>query len=180
MQTRVCKYRNLLNRLRGRFSASESGATAVEFAILGPIFFAVIGATMETAVVYFAGQTLDSAVQESSRLIRTGEASAMDAAAFRTDICDRLYNMFDCEAIHLTVTPLDDFAAYEAENPMDPDTGAMSGNQVYDPGHGAAFMKVEAYYKWPAILNIPGLMVGITPDGERLLSATRVFRNEPF
>ncbi|WP_404400052.1 TadE/TadG family type IV pilus assembly protein [Pelagibacterium halotolerans] len=169
-----------LNRLFRRFGAARSGATAVEFAILGPIFFALIGATMETAVVYFAGQALDSAIHESSRRVRTGEAVSMDADTFRTEVCDRLYGMFDCDAIHLTVTPIDDFADYSASNPMDPESGEMNGAEVFDTGDGGSVMKVEAYYKWPTILNIPGLMVGLTPDGKRLLSATRVFRNEPF
>ncbi|MCD7058865.1 TadE family protein [Pelagibacterium xiamenense] len=159
---------------------ATSGATAVEFAILGPIFFALIGATMETAVVYFAGQALDSAVQDTSRIVRTGQAQPLGADGFRSEVCDRLYGIFDCDEIHLTVTPISDFSDYSAENPMDPNTGDLSGPETYDVGAGSSVMKIEAYYKWPTILNIPGLMVGLTPDGKRLLSAVRVFRNEPF
>lgn len=179
MRALARKYSWILGRLR-RLGASQSGATAVEFAILGPIFFAIVGATMETAVVYFAGQSLDSAVQESSRLVRTGEAHSMSADAFRDDLCGHLYGMFDCGAVHLTVEPLGMFENYQATSPMDLETGEMTGEEVYSVGSGSTVMLVEAYYKWPTILNIPGLMVGLTPDGKRLLSATRVFRNEPF
>ena len=58
-----------------RFGRGEGGATAIEFAILAPVFFAIIGAAMETALVFFAGQMLDSAVHDTSRLIRTGRPS---------------------------------------------------------------------------------------------------------
>lgn len=172
MRKNARKYLRLTELLWRRFKLSERGATAIEFAIIGPVFFALVGATMETAVIYFAGQTLDSGVQESSRLIRTGQAGGMSPDEFRGELCGRLYGMFDCEKIHLTIAPLDAFGDYEPADPTapesPPDFGARSDVMVY-----------EAHYLWPAILNIPGLMTGVE-DGGRRLSATRVFRNEPF
>jgi hypothetical protein len=39
---------------------------------------------------------------------------------------------------------------------------------------------VQAYYKWPVILNFGGFNLQTAGDGTHLLSAVRVFSNEPF
>ena len=54
------------------FMRDETGVTAVEFAILALPFFSIIVAIMETSVILLAGAILDSAVQDTSRVIRTG------------------------------------------------------------------------------------------------------------
>jgi Flp pilus assembly protein TadG len=165
-----------------RFTRSERGATAIEFGILGPIFFAIIGASMETALVFFSGQALDSAVHDSSRLIRTGQAQqqAMNAGQYREAICGRLYGMFDCSQLRISVREIDAFANFSTGAPLDPETGEWSIAEQYQPGTGTSIVLVEAYYKWPVIIAVPGLMAGVTGDGKRLLGAARVFRNEPF
>lgn len=163
-----------------RFVRAERGATLIEFALLAPLFFGLIGATMETAVVYFAGQSLDAAIEHNARLARTGQAQSMDADDYRAALCGQLYGIFDCDAIHISLHPIDSFADFARDNPMDQTSGAMTGEELFDPGSGSTLMAIEAYYKWPTIINVPGLMVGLTPDGKRLLSAASVFRNEPF
>jgi hypothetical protein len=39
---------------------------------------------------------------------------------------------------------------------------------------------VQAYYKWPVMLNFGGFNLQTAGDGTHLLSAVRVFSNEPF
>lgn len=164
-----------------RLGQSRDGAVAVEFGILAPIFFAVLAATLETALVFFAGQILDSSVHDASRLIRTGQAQAdeMSREEFQTVICDRLHGMFDCSDMLMIVRNIENFTAFSTSLPYDED-GEWIPQSTFEPGDGMTIVVVEVYYKWPAILNIPGLNIGITPDGKRLLSSVRVFRNEPF
>ena len=52
-----------------RFARDERGVTAVEFGILGLPFFTIIFAILETTMVFLAGQVLDGAVEDASRLI---------------------------------------------------------------------------------------------------------------
>ena len=52
--------------------------------------------------------------------------------------------------------------------------------ESYNPGVGSSIVLVEAYYKWPVIVNFVGFNLINQPDGSRLLAAIRVFRNEPF
>lgn len=180
--TRSTLQKTTLRRLLlRRLIRNERGAVAVEFGILAPFFFAVLAATLETALVFFAGQILDSGVHDTSRLIRTGQVQEahMTAADFRGLVCDKLYGLFDCGKIMIVVRNLPNFAGFSTALPYD-DDGEWTIENAFSPGEGMTIVVVEVYYKWPAILNIPGLNLGITPDGKRLLAAVRVFRNEPF
>lgn len=171
----------LIRLLLRRFRRSERGVTAIEFAILGPVFFALIGATLETALVFFAGHTLDSAVHDSSRLIRTGQIQGSGfEQSYRSAVCGRMYNMFDCDALQISVTNLGNFSHYEPSSPIDENTGEWLLVPRFDSVWGNDVVLVEAYYKWPTIFNIPGLALNATADGRRLLATARVFRNEPF
>src|SRR5712692_11914383 len=56
-----------------RLLCREDGAAAVEFALVAAPFLALIFAIIETALVFFAGQYLETVVADSSRLIMTGQ-----------------------------------------------------------------------------------------------------------
>src|SRR5216684_501290 len=58
-----------------RFVRRKDGSVAVEFAMVAAPFFALLFAIMETAIVFFAGQALETAVGDSARLIMTGQAN---------------------------------------------------------------------------------------------------------
>jgi len=172
---------------KGKFAAllaDERGATMVELAILAVPFFAIMGAIMETAVVFLASQFLDSAVQDASRLVLTGQAQA-DAGftldSFRTSVCNELYGMFDCSKLQIRVSTVDDFASAHPAPPLDPkDPTKWTLEQSFLPGAGMQVVMVQVYYKWPVILNFGGFSLANSPDGTRLLGAVRVFANEPF
>lgn len=171
----------------------EKAATAVEFGILALPFFSIIFAILETAVVFFAGQILDSAVNDSSRLIRTGQAqtAAFDADDYRAAICDKLFGLFDCDdhaKLRIKVTTIAG-ASFAAANPAPPipPTCYTSGTgcdltvaETYQAGGGSDVILVEAYYKWPTLVNLPLFNFATMADGTRLLAAVRVFQNEPF
>ena len=55
-------------------------------------------AIMETSLVFFASQTLETAVADSARLIMTGQAQSQNftAAQFKTAVCDKVEGLFDC------------------------------------------------------------------------------------
>ena len=174
-------------RRGGAFTHDERGVTAIEFGILALPFFTIIFAILETTLIFFAGQILDTAVADSSRLIRTGQAQSAGytSANFRTEICNRLYGLFDCDALKIKVQVVTNFTSATITNvtetgeDCDPecDWTIVEG---YNPGTGSQVVLVEAYYKWPAIVNLPWFDLRNQPDGVRLLAGVRVFKNEPF
>lgn len=183
---------SLLRRLfapvisRGRsFSRDERGVTAIEFGILALPFFTIIFAILETAMVFFAGQVLDSAVEDASRMIKTGRAQAAEyqMSDFRTLMCGYTFSLFDCSKIRIKIQKISSFSAAEL-NPtiqtcnQTECTWAMS--ETYNAGKGREVVQVLAYYRWPLLLNFPYFNMRNQPDNYRLLGATRAFRNEPF
>lgn len=172
----------------------ERGVTAIEFGILALPFFTIVTAILETSLIFLAGQILDSAVQDSARLIRTGQAQtstpAYTSADFRAAVCAGLYGMFDCDAgddrLRISVTVVEDFPAVTIAYPLqsgdecEEDTCDWTMADAYVPGTGEQVVLVQAYYKWPTIVRLPGFNFQSLPDGTRLLGASRVFRNEPF
>ncbi len=179
-------------RRRGQSLARDDRAsTAIEFGILAVPFFALIGAIIETSMVFFAGQVLDSAVQDAARQIRTGQAQGQAGYtidSFRNEICNGLYRLFDCSKVKVKVSVLTTFSNTNTTLSQPIKTGCTitptedcwNVTQTYAPGVGSSIVLVEAYYKWPVIINFGGFNLQNQPDGSRLLAAVRVFRNEPF
>lgn len=175
--------RSFVQRLfRRAFVREQSGAVAIEFALLALPFFLIIGAILETAVMFLSAQALDSAVENSVRLIRTGQAQtqAMTATGFRSQICGYLYGLVDCAAVKIRVTKIASFGVANLTSPIDETTGAWTVTEAYDAGGGSDIILVEAYYKWPSILDLGPFDLSSTADGSHLFAAVRVFRNEPF
>ena len=177
----------ILRRLFGQrgkrgFGKDERGVTAIEFGLLALPFFAIIGAILETSFVFLASQVLDSAVNDSARLIRTGQAQANNytAASFRSAICSELYGLFDCSAVKIRVSTVANFSSATLGNVVDTTNGNWTMVEQYDDGAGLSIILVEAYYKWPVFMDFFNFNLASLPDNTRLLSAVRVFRNEPF
>ena len=98
------------------------GATMIEFAILAPIFFAILAAILQTSVQYFAAQVLESGVYDASRTIRVGQAQreGWTIADYKKNVCNRLYGLFgDCADMHVSVQPINDFQSADYSVPLD-------------------------------------------------------------
>ncbi len=172
-----------------RFRRNQSGATVVEFALVALPFFALLFAIIETALLFFADQTFDSAVTTAARLIRTGQAqeAGMDAAAFKSAICNPdptkdlsgLGVLFDCSKLKVDVREYANFDAINLAPPLDAD-GNLKVTEDYPTTHGGDIVVVRAYYEWPVFVPLLDSYLADMPDGTRLLMATAAFRNEPF
>ncbi|SEP69907.1 Flp pilus assembly protein TadG [Devosia sp. YR412] len=178
--------RALLPKRRRDFVRDERGVTAVEFGILAVPFFSIIGAILETSLVFLSGQILDSAVQDSGRLLRTGQVQAANytPAKFREYVCGRLYGLFNCSNLFVEVQVLTSFNAATIKPPVDyscktQDECKWNRPEAYSPGAGSSIVVVQVYYKWPIMLNFGSLLANLG-TGEHLLGAATVFRNEPF
>ena len=88
----------------------ERGVTAIEFGVLALPFFTVIFAILQTAIMFLASQVLDSALEDASRKVRTGEAASYSIDQFRTLMCDSTYNLIDCSQIQLKSEVISGFA----------------------------------------------------------------------
>ena len=188
---------SLLRKAFGRFIRpsrrgllrDERGTTAIEFGILALPFFALLGATLETAYVFLATQILDTAVQDASRFVRTGQLQnggfgSGEKDKFRTKICDELYGLFDCTKLWIGVETVTSFSSATVTSPL-PTTCTVTLcdwalPEVYSSGVGSSVVLVRVYYKWPTLLNLGGFNLANTGANSRLMGSVRVFANEPF
>jgi Flp pilus assembly pilin Flp len=179
-------FRNLLRRFR----RDRRGVTAVEFALVAPVFFALLFAIIETAMIFFAGQVLETITQDSARLVLTGQAqgSSLSQEDFKKAVCaHKLSFMFDCNGISVDVRSYAQSTLIKIPNQIGPDSTFINNDMKYCPGQDGSIVVVRLFYQWPIIiikiLNVGYDLIYDLSDlsgSKRLLSATAVFKNEPF
>jgi len=166
-----------------RFIRQQDGTTAIEFSMVALPFLALIFAILETALVFFAGQTLEAAAADSGRLIMTGQAQTAGFSKddFKTAVCARLAGgLFDCSnGVFVDVKTYANFSDVNTNSPINNgqfDTTKMN----YDMGKQGSIVVVTLYYQWPIYVSLLGSNLANLSSGKRLLVATSVFRNEPY
>ncbi|MBJ3784644.1 TadE/TadG family type IV pilus assembly protein [Devosia sediminis] len=175
----------LLRQLR-RLRRNEDGVTAIEFGLLALPFFGIIGAIMQTSLVFLASQVLESAVHDASRAIRTGQAQAAGTTLeqFRTDVCNRLYRLLpDCDGLHVRVNVVTNFESATVEPPLPQPCTApcdWTESESFAPGTGRSVVLVQVYYRYPIVIQLGPLGLSNMADGRRLMGSVAVFQNEPF
>jgi Flp pilus assembly protein TadG len=170
-------------RVARRFARHQKGAAAVEFALVALPFLALTFAILETALVFFAGQTLESAATEAGRLIMTGQAQngGYSQADFKNAVCNALAGgLFDCtNGVYVNVTTYTSFSAVNTAPPVSNGT-LNTTNMGYSPGGPGCIVAVQLFYQWPIYVSLLGDNLSNLNGGYRLLVATSVFRNEPY
>src|ERR1051325_8196244 len=163
-----------------RFGRAQDGATAVEFALVATPFLALLFAIVETALVFFADQTLEAAVSETSRLIMTGQAqtNGYSQADFKTAVCNYLTStMFDCSSgVYVDVKSYSSFSAIN-NNPPIVNGQFDTSNMAYTPGGPGEIVVVRLYYQWPITVSLLGDNLSTLNGNKRLLIAPPDLRN---
>lgn len=166
-----------------KFARRKDGAAAVEFGIVVVPFLAILFAIIETALVFFAGQVLETAAADAGRLIMTGQAQklGLNANTFKNFVCTRIFGLFDCQAgLQLDVRTYQSFANATALKPIDQNGNLDTSGFTYQPGVAGDIVVIRLVYQWPTFVRTFGLNVSDLSGGKRLLMATAAFRNEPY
>ncbi|MEX0696052.1 MAG: TadE/TadG family type IV pilus assembly protein [Dongiaceae bacterium] len=157
--------------------------TAVEFGFVAVPFVALMFAILETAIIFFAGQALETAVGDAARLIRTGQAheDGMSESEFKTAVCERVFQLFDCEnGLNVDVRTFPTFDSIDLAMPVDEDGNLITDDFDFQIGEAGDIVMVRTLYEWPVLINMLGNDLGNIGNGKHVLSATAVFKNEPF
>lgn len=165
-----------------RFARRQDGSAAVEFALVAAPFLALLFAIVETALVFFASQSLEAAAAESGRQIMTGQAVGFSQGDFKNKVCSYLasgVSLFDCaNKVYVSVKTYSSFAAVNTSAPIT--NGQFdTSNLPYDAGGPGDIVVVQLYYQWPIFVSLLSDDLA-NVGGDRLLVATSVFRNEPY
>ena len=155
MRKWVSKRRLLALRATRRLARKEDGAAAVEFGMVAAPFLLLMFAIMETAMVFFAGQTLETAVSDSSRLIMTGQAQSQgfNQSAFKNAVCARIYGLFDCaNGVHV------DVKTYTTRSAMSTSPRRSMGTATSEPPDLSAG-RARRHRGCPPVLQVADLRV---------------------
>ncbi len=164
-----------------RFGRNRRGSAAIQFAFVAPLFFGLLFAIIEVALIFFAGQVLETITQSSARMILTGQAqtASYTQAQFADYVCTQVPALFTCSNIYIDVESYSSFQTVTINSQIDGSRNFIN-NMKYCPGNSGDIVVVRLFYQWPAFVtglsfnfsNLSGNMV--------LLSATAAFKNEPF
>ena len=164
--------------------ARRDGAAAVEFALVSiPLFWMIFG-LLEFGVMSMVQTSLDNAVAQTGREIRTG--AAQNAGLTKTDIenkiCGRVRAIMalTCAGnLFLDVDRYNSFAAVGNGSPLS--NGQVDQGQLnYTPGGPDEIILVRAYYQWQVFTPFFGTIFANMVGGRRLIVSSMLFRNEPF
>jgi Flp pilus assembly protein TadG len=166
----------------GGFSRNSSGATALEFAMVAGPFLLLLFGILAVGLLFVGNMTLEHAIEQGARLIRTGEAQTQgfDAGRFKSEVCKYLTAPLSCGGLKLDVRTCSSFGSCQLTNPLDSGGNLISGFS-YEPGVGGDIVIVRAFYEWDLLAAMPpAVRLSNMPNGNRVLIATAAFRNEPF
>lgn len=180
-----------------RFVRSRRGATAVEFALISIPLMTLMFGLLELAMILLVSATLDTATDFAARNIRTGQFQSHQSGAaatqqgFRELVCANmnwLEGMCDVAApkpgdpdpspLFVEARTFASYADASALPARDPDTFNPQ-NTDWCAGNPEDIVVVTTYFKWPIITPL------LRPlfknfEGGRMISSTRLFRNEPY
>jgi Flp pilus assembly protein TadG len=156
---------------------------AIEFAIMAPVFAAVLLGIVDTGLLLTSQAALDGATRDAARLILTGQVSA-DSAAFANQLCSEVSGLMTCANLTYRVQTGNKFASMPASYTLD-SGGAPVGFAAYpaaiatgNPGGSLTndFVMVQVAYQRPWLFTMLATVMGQSTE---LLLSTVAFENEP-
>lgn len=186
---------------RSRNRRREKGAAAVEFALVAPVFLAMMFTLFEIGWFHFTNSILDASTANAARLVRTGQVQGW--VGDEDQVKERLYNRVcrvaqtwgDCKSIMtVDVQTFPTFAALETDSDTNPPTCADAPPSdlaaiPFEPGADHAIVRVRICILYNtvnplvgfrALNNSNGVDLAEGDTGKRRLVSTMVFKNEPY
>lgn len=180
--------------------AREEGVTAVEFAVIAPVFTLLMFGILEFATIMFAMVMLEGATSSSARMGKTGYvAEGMSRQEYIHQIVnDEGAPLLDADKLVITTKVYGQFNQINLPEPL---THDYNGNGSYDPGDdyndingngqwdsdmataglgGAGDVVVYTVtYPWKVMTPMISDIIG-DENGEYQLRSKVVVRNEPY
>jgi len=166
------------------FVADQTGATSVEFALIGAPFIALLVALIQPCRVFFAQQLLETGVTQSSRMILTGQAQGQNLtqSQFAQVVCSNVVILFNCGNLMIDVQVAGSWTTANAGAPSLTFNaqGNVTNSWQFNPGNQGDIVVVRVMYQWPVFLGPLGFNLANLSNGNRLIMASTAFKNEAF
>jgi Flp pilus assembly protein TadG len=167
-----------LSRAVDRWRDAESGAGAVEFAMLSPVFIALILIAIQTAVMFLAKSELDLATQAAAREVMTGQVTT--SAQLQTALCNNIGGIFTCSNMMINMQSYSTLASMQTSTPTVNynSGGAVSNSWTTNFGTAGSLMVMQVMYQFPVFGFGPLFSFATQSNGTNLMISTAVFVNE--
>ncbi len=115
-------------------------ASTLQFAVVVAPFVILVFACLQTALIFLLSQALQTATTDAAPFLTAGRTGAVTAQDVKTDVCDRLPIVFDCDKLRV---------------------------DVHAAGAGAPgdLIVIRTTYDWPVVAGQFGLGLSNQPDG---------------
>lgn len=188
------RFRQFCRRLR---ADANKGSAAVEFAMVAPVFFLLLMGTVEAGIMFFAQSSLQNALNDAARLVRTGQSACfttvggvcqpMTSDQFRTQICNEVAPLLQNCAVAGAASDLQfDVTAYPAgftgatnSSPLDA-ANNLPVLATFNTGNACDVVLVRAFYRWPVFTPGLAILLANMSGNNHLLASAAAFRNEPY
>ena len=161
------------------FARRRDGGTATEFGLVAPIFIALIFGTAQTAIIYLANANLETAAEETARLVLTNQAESMTAAQFKTALCNNVTALFNCSNIMVGLAPANSITSISTAAPTFNADGSLANTLPYTQPTPGEIAVLQVLYQWPVIGLPLGFNFANLGNGTFLMMSTQVFIVEP-
>lgn len=195
----------VLSRFASCLVADTRGAVIVEFGFVAAPFFALIFATLISALLMFAQQVLDTSAEAVAREIMTGQVQKgsvkvtdpvtgnlvnIDSnARLKARVCEKIgangVGFLSCDNVMVSLKKLATFSGANY-NPVtlnfNPTTGAVTNAPgTFDTIDQEEIGLVTVYYRWPQLMGpLLGFTTGNQSNGERLMVSNAIFKTETY
>lgn len=180
-----------------RLLRREDGITALEFALIAPVFLLIVSGILEFSLIMFTTTVMESATNTTSRLGKTGfsPSGVSRQQAIVSSVATRTAGLLDPERIAITTRVYADFddvgAPEPCISPANPPCGGVAGVNYVDVngsgswdadmgmaglGNAGDVVVYAVTYPWPVMTPLMRPMLGGTYD----ITVRAVVRNEPF
>jgi Flp pilus assembly protein TadG len=176
----LARWRELIRRGLKRLARSKAGLTAIEVALVMPVFILLTFGIVETAMLFFIATTLEAQTGAAGRQIRTGNVQAAGSPidAFKDIMCNGLGGVIDCDKVIFDVRSYSSFGGVSYPSFLNPD-GTPNSPQ-FTPGVAGDIVIVRVVYQWDILTPFLGQFFGDDGGQTKRLSSAAAFRNEPY
>ncbi len=177
------------------------GAAGIEFAFIAPVFFLLLLGIIETGILFYSQNTMQLAVQNAGRMVRTGAAQGTAYASatkctgsavtgaytssqawFKDQVCCGISGLLtDCAgSLRVSVQNYTTGFGTTFTNTTDGSGNLQPVSDSYNPGSACDVVLMRATYSWTVVTPVLTWFLSNMTGGKHLLSSTTAFRNEPY
>lgn len=171
-------------RKASALARDRRGATAIEFSIVATAFVALLIAILQTSLVFFAQQSLETTSEETARQLVTGavQKAGTSQQDFRNAACKNLPAFMSCDNLMIDVQTAASLAAVDTTAPVIEydSTGKIKNAWHFAPGGAGSIVVMRTMYVLPVVGGPLGFGLANMEGSRRLLVATAVFKSEPY